>query len=66
MDVVKTIINAETNTKFIKVYKNGFMEIPDVIYHILSKDGNISSQEVCLILIILELIASQKKMKVLC
>ena len=39
MDVVKTIINAETNTKFIKVYKNGFMEIPDVIYHILSKDG---------------------------
>lgn len=39
MAKVKQIINCETNKKFIKVYDNGFIDIPDVIYHVLTDDG---------------------------
>lgn len=39
MAKVKQIINCETNKKFIKVYGNGFIDIPDVIYHVLTDDG---------------------------
>lgn len=42
MAILKKIINVETNTKFIKVHKNGFVEIPDVVYHVLTEDGKYS------------------------
>ena len=31
MDIVKEIINCETNKKFIKVHDDGRIEIPDVV-----------------------------------
>lgn len=39
MAKVKQIINCETNKKYIKVYDNGFIDIPDVIYYVLTDDG---------------------------
>ena len=35
MDIVKEIINCETNTKFIRVREDGFIDIPDVIFYVL-------------------------------
>lgn len=39
MAKVKQIINCETNKKYIKVYDNGFIDIPDVIFYVLTDDG---------------------------
>lgn len=39
MAKVKQIINCETNKKFIKVYDNGFIDIPDVIFYVLTEEG---------------------------
>lgn len=39
MDIVKKIINCETNTKFIRVHDNGFIDIPDVIFYVLYESG---------------------------
>lgn len=39
MAKVKQIINCETNKKYIKVYDNGFIEIPDMICYVLTEDG---------------------------
>lgn len=39
MDIVKKIINCETNTKFIRVRDNGDIDIPDVIFYVLYESG---------------------------
>lgn len=39
MDIVKEIINCETNTKFIRVREDGFIDIPDVIFYVLYESG---------------------------
>lgn len=39
MDIVKKIINCETNKKFIRVHDNGFIDIPDVIFYVLYESG---------------------------
>ena len=39
MDIVKKIINCETNTKFIRVHDNGLIDIPDVIFYVLYESG---------------------------
>ena len=40
MDIIKQIINCETNTKFVKVYNSGDIEIPDVIFSVLYESGD--------------------------
>ena len=40
MDIVKEIINCETNTKFIRVREDGFIDIPDVIFYVLYESGD--------------------------
>lgn len=35
MDIIKLIINCETNTKFVKVIEGRYIEIPDVIFYVL-------------------------------
>ena len=39
MDFVNKFINCETNTKFIRVHDNGFIDIPDVIFYVLYESG---------------------------
>ena len=40
MDIVKEIINCETNTKFVRVHDDGFIDIPDVIFYVLYESGD--------------------------
>lgn len=35
MDIIKLIINCETNTKFVKVIEGRYIEISDVIFYVL-------------------------------
>lgn len=37
MDIIKQIINCETNTKFVKVIEGRYIEIPDVIFMFFTK-----------------------------
>lgn len=39
MDIIKQIINCETNTKFVKVIEDRCIEIPDVIFYVLYESG---------------------------
>lgn len=39
MDIVKEIINCETNTKFVRVHDDGLVDIPDVIFYVLYESG---------------------------
>lgn len=39
MDIIKQIINCETNTKFVKVIEGRYIEIPDVIFYVLYESG---------------------------
>ena len=48
MDIVKKIINCETNTKFIRVHDNGFIDIPDVIFYVLYESGDTDVVGCCL------------------
>lgn len=41
MDIIKEIINCETNKKFIKVHDDGRIEIPDVIFYVLYENVEI-------------------------
>ena len=34
------MINCETNTKFVRVHDDGFIDIPDVIFYVLYESGN--------------------------
>ena len=43
-DIVKKIINCETNKKFIRVHDNGFIDIPDVIFYVLYESGETDSK----------------------
>ena len=40
MDIVKEIINCETNTKFVRVHDDGSIDIPDVIFYVLYESGD--------------------------
>ena len=40
MDIIKQIINCETNTKFVKVIEGRYIEIPDVIFYVLYESGH--------------------------
>ena len=40
MDIVKEIINCETNTKFVRVHDDGSIDIPDVIFYDLYESGD--------------------------
>lgn len=40
MDIVKEIINCETNTKFVRVHDDGLVDIPDVIFYVLYERGD--------------------------
>lgn len=48
MDIIKQIINCETNTKFVKVYNSGNIEIPDVIFYVLFESGDMGVVGRCL------------------
>lgn len=48
MDIIKEIINCETNTKFVKVYDDGHIEIPDVIFYVLYESGDTDVVGCCL------------------
>lgn len=48
MDIVKEIINCETNTKFISVRDDGFIDIPDVIFYVLYESGDTDVVGCCL------------------
>ena len=48
MDIIKEIINCETNTKFVKVYDDGRIEIPDVIFYVLYESGDTDVVGCCL------------------
>lgn len=39
MEIIKQIINCETNKKFVKVHNSGDIEIPDVIFYVLYESG---------------------------
>ena len=39
MDIIKEIINCETNKKFVRVHDDGFIDIPDVIFYVLYESG---------------------------
>lgn len=39
MEIIKQIINCETNTKFVKVIEGRYIEIPDVIFYVLYESG---------------------------
>ena len=40
MDIIKEIINCETNKKFVRVHDDGFIDIPDVIFYVLYESGD--------------------------
>ena len=44
MDIIKEIINCETNKKFVRVHDDGFIDIPDVIFYVLYESGNTDVQ----------------------
>lgn len=48
MDIIKEIINCETNKKFIKVHDDGRIEIPDVIFYVLYESGDTDVVGCCL------------------
>lgn len=48
MDIVKKIINCETNTKFIKAHDDGRIEISDVIFYVLYESGDTDVVGCCL------------------
>lgn len=48
MDIIKEIINCETNKKFIKAHDDGRIEIPDVIFYVLYESGDTDVVGCCL------------------
>lgn len=48
MDIIKEIINCETNKKFIKDHDDGRIEIPDVIFYVLYESGDTDVVGCCL------------------
>ena len=45
-EVVKQIINCETNTKFVAIYENGFIYIPEVIvYYVTNLNCTVGTGE---------------------
>lgn len=48
MDIIKEIINCETNKKFIEAHDDGRIEIPDVIFYVLYESGDTDVVGCCL------------------
>lgn len=48
MNIIKEIINCETNTKFIRVRDDGYIDIPDVIFYVLYESGDTDVVGCCL------------------
>lgn len=48
MDIIKEIINCETNKKFVKTHDDGRIEIPDVIFYVLYESGDTDVVGCCL------------------